>query len=105
VPDEIADQIDNLVIKTADWPDPDQDPEGDGLLGLYEGMSLLDRGIDYSGFLPDIIWVFRQPHLIMAREEGLSRAELIAEVRKTTLHELGHHLGIDDERMHELGWD
>ena len=67
---------------------------------MYEGVSLLDRG-DYWGALPDQITVFRLPHL----ELGLGEAELVAEIRKTVLHELAHHLGIDDRRLHELGWD
>ena len=52
------------------------------------------------GTLPDRIVVFRQPHLGM----GLNEEELKAEIRKTVLHELGHHLGIDDTRLAELGW-
>ena len=101
LPAWVTDQIDNLTVRVEEWPDRSQDPEGAGLLGLYEGVSLHDRGNDYLGVAPDIIWVFRRPHLVL----GLSRAELRAEIRTTVLHELAHHLGIDDERLHELGWD
>jgi predicted Zn-dependent protease with MMP-like domain len=68
---------------------------------LYEGVSLLERGIDYSGYLPDRIIVFMGPHLAL----GLSPTDLRSEIRTTVLHEIAHHLGIDDERLHELGWD
>jgi predicted Zn-dependent protease with MMP-like domain len=97
IPREILDKIDNLVVVVEDAPAPGQDPD---LLGLYEGVALNERG-DYWGALPDQITVFRRPHLAL----GLSRNELEAEIRRTVLHEIAHHLGIDDERLHELGWD
>jgi predicted Zn-dependent protease with MMP-like domain len=70
------------------------------VLGIYEGVSLDERG-DYSGVLPDRIVIFRQPHL----ELDLGRDELAAEIRRTVLHEIAHHLGIGDARLAELGWD
>jgi predicted Zn-dependent protease with MMP-like domain len=100
IPDEFLSRIDNLVVMVEDRPSTEQDPDGDGLLGLYEGVSLAERGIDYYGVMPDQITVFREPHLAL----GLSRRALIEEIRKTVLHEIAHHLGIDDERLHELGW-
>jgi predicted Zn-dependent protease with MMP-like domain len=101
LPDSVRAEIDNLRILVEEWPSPEQDPTGDGLLGLYDGVSLHDRSADYFGVMPDIIWVFRGPHLLL----GLDREGLKAEIRKTVLHELAHHLGIDDARLHELGWD
>jgi predicted Zn-dependent protease with MMP-like domain len=50
--------------------------------------------------LPDRIVIFRQPHLAL----GLEEPDLEQEIRATVLHEIAHHLGIDDERLHELGW-
>jgi predicted Zn-dependent protease with MMP-like domain len=100
IPEEFLSQIDNLVVVVEDHPSPEQDPHGDGLLGLYEGISLADRGIDYYGVMPDQITVFRLPHLDL----GLTRTDLVKEVRKTVLHEIAHHLGIDDDRLDELGW-
>ena len=101
IPEEFLAQIDNLVVMVEDRPTPDQDPDGDGLLGLYEGVSLAERGIDYYGVMPDQITIFREPHLAL----GLSRNALRTEIRKTVLHEIAHHLGIDDDRLHQLGWD
>lgn len=96
LPDWVTAQIDNLHVEIQELHTPEQ---GD-VLGLYEGVSLLDRSADYWGVLPDRIIVFRQPHL----EMGLDRPDLEAEIRKTVLHEIAHHLGIDDTRLDELGW-
>lgn len=96
LPDWVTAEIDNLHVEIQELPTPEQ---GD-VLGLYEGVSLLDRSADYWGVLPDRIIVFRQPHL----EMGLDRPDLEAEIRKTVLHEIAHHLGIDDTRLDELGW-
>ncbi len=100
LPQWIVERVDNVQIVVEEWPTRQQDPSGHGLLGLYEGISLLERGVDYFATMPDTIYIFRQPHLQL----GLSDAELRHEVRKTVLHELGHHLGIDDDRMHEIGY-
>ena len=100
LPPEIRRQLDNLTIVVEDRPTPDQDPRGDGLLGLYEGISLAERGIDYFGTLPDRISVFMEGHIAL----GLGRDDLAAEIRTTVLHEIGHHLGFDERRLHELGW-
>jgi predicted Zn-dependent protease with MMP-like domain len=96
LPQWVLDEVDNLVVVVEDVPTEEQ---GD-ILGVYEGVSLAERG-DYWGALPDRIVIFYRPHLAL----GLSDEELRAEIRKTVLHELGHHLGIDDERLAELGWD
>lgn len=96
LPQWVLDQIDNLVVVVEDEPPPGQ---GD-LLGVYEGVSLAERG-DYFGVMPDRIVIYRQPHL----EMGLEENELREEIRKTVLHEIAHHLGIDDARLAELGWD
>ena len=96
LPDWVVEKIDNLAVVVEENPPVEL---GD-VLGVYEGVALNERG-DYFGVLPDTIVVFRRPHL----ELGLERSELEAEIRKTVLHEIAHHLGIDDERLTELGWD
>ena len=100
LPEWVLNRVDNLLVVVEDRPSSEQDPEGKGLLGIYEGISLLDRGDEYSGFLPDRIVIFVGPHL----ELGLAEDELRREIRTTVLHEIAHHLGIDDKRLHELGW-
>ncbi|HEX9866311.1 MAG TPA: metallopeptidase family protein [Acidimicrobiia bacterium] len=96
LPGWVIDQIDNLHVVVEERPSG----EGNELLGLYEGVSLPERSADYWGALPDRIVVYRQPHLAL----GLDEIELRAEIRRTVLHEIAHHLGIDDERLDELGW-
>ena len=97
LPDWVVERVDNLHVVVEDRPTAEQ---GD-VLGLYEGVSLLERSADYWGALPDRIIVFREPHL----ELGLRGEKLEVEIRRTVLHELAHHLGIDDERLEELGWE
>ena len=96
VPPELTRLMDNVALFVEDEPPPD-DPD---LLGWYDGTPLTERGWDYSGVLPDRIGVFRRPLLRMCR----SRDELVDEVRITVVHEIAHHFGIDDERLHELGY-
>lgn len=96
LPDWVVEQIDNLHVIVEDEP-----PASLGeVLGVYEGVSLPERAGDYWGALPDRIVIFRQPHLRMRHSDE----ELKVEIRKTVLHEIAHHIGIDDERLHELGW-
>jgi predicted Zn-dependent protease with MMP-like domain len=74
---------------------------GDGsLLGLYEGVPLTARTHQYSGVMPDRITIFRKAILAMCHSE----AQVVDEVRRTVVHEIGHHFGIGDARLHELGW-
>ncbi|MCY3538841.1 MAG: metallopeptidase family protein [bacterium] len=96
LPEDIAARLDNLRVVIED-----RNPDDLDALGLYEGVSLLDRGWDYAGVLPDCITIYIDPHL----ELGLNREETIEEVRRTVLHEIGHHLGIDDRRLTQIGWD
>lgn len=101
LPDDVTRSVENLHVVVEDWPSREQDPHGEGLLGIYEGVSLLERGVDYSGFLPDRIVIFMGPHVSL----GLDEEHLRSEIRTTVLHEVAHHLGIDDARLHELGWE
>ena len=97
IPPELADQMDNVVVLVEDDPPPD-DPE---LLGLYEGVPLTERGEFWAaGALPDRITIYRRPTLALCE----SRDEVVDEVAVTVVHEIAHHFGIDDERLHELGW-
>ena len=100
LPDWVLAALENVIVVVEDSPSTAHDPE-EGILGVYEGVSLHDRGLDYTMALPDRIIIFRRPHLAL----GLEEAALEQEIRTTVLHEIAHHLGIDDERLHELGWD
>jgi predicted Zn-dependent protease with MMP-like domain len=97
VPADLAAQMDNVVVLVEDAPPPD-DPD---LLGLYEGVPLTERGEFWAaGSLPDRITIFRLPTLAVCAD----RAEVVEEVAITVVHEIAHHFGIDDARLHELGW-
>ena len=100
LPDWVHDALDNIDLLVEEEADEDLDPEGEGLLGLYVGIPLPERGVDYAGDLPDVIYIFRRPHL----ELGLGRSELRDEIVTTLVHEIAHYFGIDDDHLHELGW-
>jgi len=70
------------------------------LLGLYEGVPLTERTSHYSAVMPDRITIFRHAICAICRTED----EVVEQVRRTVVHEVGHHFGIDDHRLHELGW-
>ncbi|CAN5152112.1 metallopeptidase family protein [soil metagenome] len=96
LPDDMVDGLDNIVFVVEDRP---EDGSLD-LLGLYEGVALTERG-DYGfGELPDRIVLFREPLLAVCENED----ELRDEIHVTLVHEIAHFYGIDDERLHELGW-
>jgi predicted Zn-dependent protease with MMP-like domain len=78
----------------------DHDSTQRGLLGLYVGVPLTERTHDYSAVLPDRITIYRQAICAICTTEE----QVVDEVRRTVVHEVGHHFGIDDERLHELGW-
>ena len=100
LPDWVREAFDNIDLLVMDEPDDVLDPEGDGLLGLYIGTPLPERGSDYAGELPDIIYIFRNPHLDL----GLDPASLREEIAKTIIHEIAHYFGIDDDHLDEIGW-
>ena len=95
VPPEFARAMDNVVVLVEEFND-----EAPDILGLYQGIALTERTSSYGGVLPDRISIYRQPILAMCEDED----EVGEEVLITVVHELGHHFGIDDARLHELGW-
>ena len=96
VPAELAAIVDNCVVLVEDDPPPDE-PD---LLGVYDGTPLTERDQGYTMRLPDRITVFRNPTLDMCESED----EVVDEVRITVVHEIAHHFGIDDDRLHDLGY-
>lgn len=96
IPPELTRLMDNVAVFVEDEPDPG-DPD---LLGLYEGTPLTDRGEWYAGVLPDRITIYRGPTLRMCA----SHEDVVAETEITVVHEIAHHFGIDDERLHALGY-
>jgi len=95
IPPDLASVIDNVVILVAD-----RNADEPELLGLYEGIALTERDSWYVGSLPDTITIYRGALLDICGSE----AEVVDEVAITVIHEIAHHFGIDDDRLHELGW-
>ncbi len=95
LPPELASRFSNVVVVVED-----EHPEDPDLLGLYDGVALTERA-SYSGVLPDRISLFRIPLCLMAEDVD----HLVEEIGITVVHEFAHHVGIDDDRLHELGWD
>jgi predicted Zn-dependent protease with MMP-like domain len=96
LPEALAAGLDNVIVRVRTGR------RTGGLLGLYEGVPLTERG-DYGGGtppMPDQVTIYRLPILDMCDTEE----EVVEQVRITVVHELAHHYGIDDERLHELGW-
>jgi predicted Zn-dependent protease with MMP-like domain len=96
VPSELMALLDNVVFLVEDEP-PAGDPD---LLGIYDGTPLTERGDGWAGARPDRITIFRGPLSRMCED----REELLDEIAITVVHEIAHHFGIDDARLHELGW-
>ena len=102
LPAGLAARISNLHIVVEDLPAAEDIDDGDveGLLGLYEGVPLTERASDYFGFLPDRITLFKSNI-----EDEAGTPDAVREViRRTVIHEVAHHFGIDDDRLDELGW-
>ncbi|MDQ0794988.1 metallopeptidase family protein [Streptomyces sp. B1I3] len=97
VPPELMRLMDNVAVFVEEEPEDAQDRE---LLGLYEGTPLTERGEWYAGVLPDRITIYRGPALRMCA----TREDVVAETEITVVHEIAHHFGIDDERLHALGY-
>lgn len=96
VPADLASLMDNVVVLVED-EGPVSDPE---LLGLYDGTPLTERDSGYAGVMPDLITIFRNAILRMCESDE----EVVDEVRITVVHEIAHHFGIDDDRLHDLGY-
>jgi len=94
LPEELGRLMTNVAVTVEHGPGPP------GLLGLYEGIPLTDRSTQYAGVLPDRIAIYRQAICAICRSEQ----EVAEEVRRTVIHEIAHHFGIDDSRLDELGW-
>jgi predicted Zn-dependent protease with MMP-like domain len=94
LPAELGRLMNNVAVTV------EHDPGPPGLLGLYEGIPLTSRTTQYAGVLPDHITIYRLAICAICRTED----EVADEVRRTVIHEVAHHFGIDDDRLAELGW-
>jgi predicted Zn-dependent protease with MMP-like domain len=94
LPADLGEMMRNVAVTVEHEPGPP------GLLGLYQGVPLTSRGSFYTGALPDRITIYQLAICAICNSE-----EQVAEqVRRTVIHEVGHHFGISDQRLAELGW-
>ena len=103
LPEEIAQHMNNVDVEVQDEPGGAQlaalgVPDGSTLLGLYQGVPLTRRTSGYNLVPPDRIIIYKGPLERVSRDEP----DLIARVRATVVHEVAHHFGISDERLHEI---
>lgn len=111
LPQSLRDKLEEVPVITEDYPDEDvleemglADPAD--LCGLHTGVPLTERSVDYSGTIPDTIYLYREGILNQSLDdEGyLDAAELRKQIRITLLHEIGHHFGLGEEELGELGY-
>lgn len=96
IPPKLAAAMNNVVVLVEERNEEEPD-----ILGLYHGVALTERDSWYgAGSLPDRISIYREALL----ESCESEEEVVEEVAITVIHEIAHHFGIDDDRLHELGW-
>ncbi|GAA8851599.1 metallopeptidase family protein [Janibacter indicus] len=106
VPPQLLDLLDNVAFFVEDEPGPEHadpglsDEDNAELLGIYLGTPLTERDGGWAGSLPDRIVLFRGPLTRMCEDLD----DLREEIAITIVHEAGHHVGIDEQRLHELGW-
>jgi predicted Zn-dependent protease with MMP-like domain len=94
LPDELGELMSNVAVTVQ------HDVGPAGLLGLYQGVPLTRRSTFYAGALPDRITIYRRAICAVCDSE----AQVVEQVRRTVVHEVGHHFGIGDVRLRELGW-
>lgn len=95
IPRKLLNSLDNVAIVVED-----RNPDDPTLLGLYHGVALTERSVEWPTFLPDKISIYRGALCDWCRTHD----ELVEQVAVTVVHEIGHHFGISDARLHELGW-
>jgi predicted Zn-dependent protease with MMP-like domain len=95
LPPELARLMDNVAIFVED-----EAPDDDRLLGIYEGIPLTERDTSYTMAFPDRITIYRLPTLRISDDAD----EVRRQVGITVVHEIAHHFGIDDDRLHDLGY-
>ena len=96
LPEGIEQRLDNVVVTVENEPDHEG---GESLFGIYEGILLTERTSGYGMVTPDRIVIYQGP----LERSFPNQRELIEQIRVTVLHELGHHLGFDEDRLDEIG--
>ncbi len=105
LPDPFAQHLEEVAIEVRQRPTVKQLKEAglqrdDLLLGLYSGVPLVNRSVEHSGTMPEVIYIFQEDVELVSDSEQ----QLVQEVRTTVLHEIGHHFGMSEEDLDELGY-
>ena len=105
LPEPFASHVEQITVEIVDRPTRKQLrsvglKDDELLFGLYQGVSLPDRSVEHSGVLPDRILIFQEDHELACDNPK----ELVAEIRTTVLHEIGHHFGMDEDDLDEVGY-
>jgi predicted Zn-dependent protease with MMP-like domain len=105
LPEPFASHVEQITVEIKDRPSRkmlrDVGLKDDELLfGLYQGVALPDRSVEHSGVLPDRILIFQEDHELACDNPK----QLVEEIRKTVLHEIGHHFGMDEDDLDEVGY-
>ena len=105
LPEPFATFLEEVPVEIRDRPTPRQLKEAgvgrnDLLLGLYRGVPRTDRSVEHSGRMPDVIYIFQEDVELASEDEQ----DLVNQVRTTVLHEIGHHFGLDEDELDELGY-
>lgn len=95
LPEGVTRRMHNVVVLVEDF-----NAESPSILGLYEGVPLTERTFDHTGFLPDAIFIYKSALEAIANSEE----HLAEQVEVTVFHEVGHYFGIEEHRLHDLGW-
>jgi len=111
IPERVHKLLEKVPLHVEDHPSDDvlrkvgvEDRED--LCGLYTGIPLTQRSVEHSGTLPDVVTIYREGIISAARDARghVSKAALRREIRTTVLHEIGHHHGLDERELTELGY-
>jgi predicted Zn-dependent protease with MMP-like domain len=104
LPPEFQDALHNLDIQVRWAPTPEERRRsrlraGHDLFGVYLGIPITRRGSHYGMVVPDVIVIYQRSH----ERATATREQMIEQARQTLLHEIGHYMGIDEDRLRELG--
>jgi predicted Zn-dependent protease with MMP-like domain len=105
IPEEFERYLRDVVVEVEPMPDARSCREAElddptELLGLYHGTPLTERSVEHALALPDRITIYQQNIERVCH----TRREIVDEIRLTVLHEIGHHFGLDEDELDELGY-
>lgn len=105
LPEPFASHLEHITVEVVERPTRKQLrsvglKDDELLFGLYQGISLPDRSVQHSGVMPDRILIFQEDHELACDNPR----ELVQEIRTTVLHEIGHHFGMDEDDLDEIGY-